>query len=249
MRLFLLVILILGGKAVANTGCDNSLNPSSQLTPFQLVTEVWPPYQRLDKDGQIRGVAADQIRQVFAILGLKFRPAIMPWARAYQTALETPNTLIFSISRTDEREDSFHWIHKVGSERVYLLALAERREIVLKSESDIALHTLILKRNEASNQYFLDLGMVEGVNILYVNDSAQALNMLLKKRGDIYPITGSGFIATLESTDLSASSFDFRKEMENLHVDLYLAASAHTDPDLLAELSHAFRCTFHLPPL
>jgi polar amino acid transport system substrate-binding protein len=47
---------------------------------------------------------------------------IWPWARGYETALKEKNTVLFSTTRTEARENLFKWVGPIMPSRIVLVA-------------------------------------------------------------------------------------------------------------------------------
>jgi len=73
---------------------------------LRVVTEDSYPVQYVE-NGQLKGKNATSINTALEMMKLDASIEVLPWARAYNMALSTPNVLIFSITRTPEREDLF----------------------------------------------------------------------------------------------------------------------------------------------
>jgi len=78
----------------------------SQLS---VVTENWPPYNYQNDKSDVDGVATAVVKRVLNHAELSYRIDVFPWARSYKLAQGQPNTLIYSIFKTAEREPYFHW--------------------------------------------------------------------------------------------------------------------------------------------
>lgn len=87
---------------------------AADLPPIRVVTSEFPPYN-FTYNGALIGVSVDVVRALLEDAGIK-EVAIenMPWARAYQLAKAEPNVLIFSITRTAERESLFKWVGTIA---------------------------------------------------------------------------------------------------------------------------------------
>jgi polar amino acid transport system substrate-binding protein len=91
-----------------------------------LVTEESPPFNMLVK-GKIVGIAADKVAELMKRARLPYTVDILPWARAYQMALDKPNTCVFSTTRTPEREAHFKWVGPLAFNSWVMYGLAERQ--------------------------------------------------------------------------------------------------------------------------
>lgn len=111
MRLILTLLL-----AVAKLACAGSL---------LIATEHFPPYQ-IERDQQVTGFVADKVIAMLRQANLPYRLRAYPWQRAYNTVLATPESCLFSVTRTPEREALFQWIGPLTHSEWTLYALRGR---------------------------------------------------------------------------------------------------------------------------
>lgn len=143
-RFILLSLTLLSWQGLAKT--DGSDTDKENL-PFRIVTTEYSPYSYLEK-GEPQGYSVALINAMlshvdFAVEGAgNTQIEIMPWARSYKTALNRPNTLIFSIARTPEREPYFFWIGKLFPMKTFLYADKARKDIKLSSLDDARNYTV-----------------------------------------------------------------------------------------------------------
>ncbi|MCQ4307093.1 ABC transporter substrate-binding protein [Pseudomonas stutzeri] len=107
------------------------LGTTAQAAPEQidLLTENFPPYnmaadgKNFARDQNIRGIAADIIREMFQRAGIDYTLTLrFPWERIYKMALETPGYGVFVTARLPEREELFKWVGPIGPDDWVLLA-------------------------------------------------------------------------------------------------------------------------------
>lgn len=78
---------------------------------LQLVTENYPPYNFSSRDSRrIEGVSTDIVRELMSRAGQGYTLQLLPWQRAISLAEKRPQTCVFSMSRTPEREQRYRWI-------------------------------------------------------------------------------------------------------------------------------------------
>ncbi len=76
---------------------------------LQLFTEYTPP--DIMREGErIYGISPDKVKEIMSRAGVSYTIEIMAWRRAYELTLRTPDSCVFSTSRTPEREALFKWI-------------------------------------------------------------------------------------------------------------------------------------------
>ncbi|MBI9098843.1 MAG: ABC transporter substrate-binding protein [Spirochaetaceae bacterium] len=109
---------------------------ADQIPDFTIMTEDWKPYQ-YEEDGQLKGIAVDLLVLIFKELGsLQGRDDIqmVPWARGYYTAQTIENTILFSTTRTPERENLFKWVGPIFQETTYLIGKKSRNIEIVQAD-------------------------------------------------------------------------------------------------------------------
>lgn len=127
------------------------------------VTEELPPYN-MTVDGELTGMATEVVRAVLKEAGEETRIRSMPWARAYDTALNTDNVLIYSIARTPQRESLFKWVGVIAPTRWYLFSLPGTH-FDLKTLEDARQYQIATVKADVGEQYLIDKGFAIGRNL------------------------------------------------------------------------------------
>src|SRR5207249_4678450 len=97
--------------------------PSVALT---LTTEEYPPFNMLDeRTKEPTGITVDKVVELMRRTQEPFTITSYPWPRAYQMALQTEDTCVFSTSRTPEREALFTWIGPLAKSDWAIFARAD----------------------------------------------------------------------------------------------------------------------------
>jgi polar amino acid transport system substrate-binding protein len=81
-----------------------------QAAPLRVMTEDYPPFNMQGEDGKIIGLSTEVVEELFKRAEVEYKIALMPWKRAYEDTLSTPNTALYSTTRTPERETLFKWV-------------------------------------------------------------------------------------------------------------------------------------------
>lgn len=114
------------------------------------------------ENGKVTGFSTEVVEAVLKEIDVRAEIQIMPWARAYATALHKENVLIFSIMRTPEREHLFKWVGVISPpDSSYLYALRERH-IKLDNLSDALNYKIATINGDAREQYLESKGFVKG---------------------------------------------------------------------------------------
>ncbi|MCG8572702.1 MAG: transporter substrate-binding domain-containing protein [Spirochaetes bacterium] len=83
---------------------------SLQSQTLELFTEEDPPYSFTDQNGKPAGFGVEIVTEIQKRLKTNFPINIVPWTRAYKIITEENNKVVFTMTRTKERESLFQWI-------------------------------------------------------------------------------------------------------------------------------------------
>ena len=237
---FCSTLLFVSFGLAANVKCQ--VEPYLLEKPLDIYTEIWPPFQTLSHSGDIEGLSSEKIKNVLNQANWPYRIQAVPWARALHNVSQKPGSLIYSISRTKQRENQFYWLHLLASVKTKLVALSSRRDIHIERLADLNSYTIALKREDAATTLFLELGFTAKTNIVFVNSVEQALQLIKSGRVDFYPAVDIALDEAIRNANLKRESFKFVFELEDLAVDLYLAASKSSNEVWAIELTKLFSC-------
>lgn len=149
-----------------------------------VVTEELPPYN-MTVDGKLTGMATEVVEAVLAESGEQARIQSMPWARAYDIALNSENVLIYSIARTPQREALFKWVGVIAPTHWYLFSLPGTH-FDLKSLDDARHYQIATVKEDVGEQYLIDKGFVIGQNLQSSNRYEHNYEKLKAGRVDLW---------------------------------------------------------------
>lgn len=150
-------------------------------SPLNVVTEELPPYNMIE-NGQITGLCTDLVQAALEEAGVDGYFEMLPWARAYDLAQHVDNVLIYSMSRTPERERLFQWVGNLVSVRWYLYAHTER-PVKLLNLAEGRAHQVATVNQDSGEQYLQAHGFTLGQNLQ--SSARYALNYEKLKRGHV----------------------------------------------------------------
>ncbi|WP_234407530.1 substrate-binding periplasmic protein [Pseudomonas bohemica] len=172
----------------------------ARAQPLRIVTEQLPPYS-MTLDGKLTGMSTEVVQAVLKQINVQASIQSMPWARAYDLALHDPDVLIYSITRTAERERLFKWVGTIASSRWYiysssthpinLMDLDDARDWQTATvKEDVGEQYLIGKKFvvgrqlQSSNRYELNYQKLRTGHVdLWISDELNA-NYLARQAGD-----------------------------------------------------------------
>ena len=99
------------------------LRPAAAADVLHLTTEQYAPFN-FDEGGQIKGLGADQVKEVMRRSGVAYDMELLPWSRAIGLAREKPMTCVFTTAHTVDRDNQFKWVEPLLVERTLLIRAA-----------------------------------------------------------------------------------------------------------------------------
>ncbi|NUT87648.1 transporter substrate-binding domain-containing protein [Pseudomonas corrugata] len=139
----------------------SGFSPNATAEPaLRIVTEELPPYN-MTQDGRMTGMSTEVVQAVLKEIGMQAPIQSMPWARAYQLALDDSNVLIYSIARTPERESLFQWVGAIAPTHWYLYSLADR-PVKLNSLDEARAYQIATVNQDVGEQYLISKGFRVG---------------------------------------------------------------------------------------
>lgn len=158
--------------------------PAMSHGELRILTEEFPPYN-LTENGRITGFSTEVVEAVLHETGIAAPIQSMPWARAYDIALKGENVLIYSITRTAQREKLFKWVGVVAPSDWYLFARRGSGVTLARLEDAKALRTATVKE-DAGEQYLVANGFALGSQLQSSNKYESNYEKLRMGRVDLW---------------------------------------------------------------
>ena len=206
--------------------------------PIRIVTERLPPFSYED-GATIRGASTEVVRAVMRKAGLRHSIEILPWKRAFDAALHEPNTLIYSVARTADREGRLVWIGKICDRRLALYCLKERADLLARTLDELEGATIAVIEADASEELLRQKGFGDD-NLHVLRDAAANLSAthVVEGRSDFFVSNPDRMRYAVHGTPLEARFAQHSVIWEG--DGYYLAANPASDPALVARLVETF---------
>ena len=222
-----LLLLILGLTAV-----QPHLN-AKELPAIKVVTEESFPINYTDETSQeMTGFATDYLLKVLNQSGIEYSINSYTWERTYKIASEEPNVLIYSMARTPEREEDFHWLFEIMTLNYSLYGSGSRSE-EFKQAKDFRNYQIALTAGSASLKYLRADGYK---NIVVAKDYEQLDNLIKHGRIDLIASSELALKSFMKKYQYNDNSFSPFKELNYVDIDLYYAMSKNSDEQLVNKL-------------
>jgi polar amino acid transport system substrate-binding protein len=205
-----------------------------------VVTELSPPHQTFE-NGQIAGTSTNIVRHVLEASKVDAEFKIYPWARAFNIAKSKPNTLIYNIARTPEREKLFHWIGQVASYQFGFVKLSSREDISIQSIEQAKQYTIAVQRDDVSSNWLFENGFSEHMHKIITADIASSWDLLIKGKVDLIIDDPNLFETMQTKLGLKEKAVTLAYPITALNQSTWLAINIHSSEDLVARLMKAFQ--------
>jgi polar amino acid transport system substrate-binding protein len=199
-----------------------------------ILTEDLPPMNFV-KDNRLVGPSVEIVEEIKKRVGSQAPIQVYPWARAYQTALEDENVVLFSTTYSEERKNKFKWVGPLATKRDILVA--KRGADIRISALDDAkkVRSIGVLREDTKERFLLDHGFT---NLEPVSDDKLNVQKLMIGRIDLwaYKIPGLRTVCEL-------AGVDYHELVEVYHlrkIDLSIAFSKKTQDSIVEKWQKAF---------
>jgi len=217
-----LVCLVLG----AISGILDPVRAIAADKPFiELTTEELVPFSMLQGD-EVTGISTAILREVFRRNGFDYSIKLIPWIRAYQTALSKSDACVFSATRTPDREALFKWVGPLVHDDWVVFALADSA-IQARSIEDLRPYRTASTPGDAEAIYMMEHGLT-----VELSPTTEQLRMLVSKRIDFWATTKARgrFVAVAQGLHL-------RELLTLMPVDMFLACNPQVPDTIIDQLN------------
>lgn len=144
-------------------------------------TENLPPLNYQDDTGP-QGFSVELLRLMAADTGLGLELQVLPWVRAVQMSEAEPASVLFSLTRTPEREAQFQWVGPIAQRRILIYKLASRDDLKLTRLEELGSARIGVVRESAADRQLQAAGLRPGVELEQGLDDATNMRKLLAGR-------------------------------------------------------------------
>lgn len=210
---------------------------AASFDDITFITEHYPPYNFKSHD-RLTGIAIDLLVAAAKVGSLPINEGVVklyPWSRGYHALQKGPNIVLFSTTRTKERENLFKWAGPIGPIRLVLFSL-KKRNIVINSSTLMNNYIIGGVRDDSAVQ----VAVAEGYSshkIINQSNWHALVNMVIKERIDLWAVGEMGGLWFLKYNRYPMQ--DFKKSYVLKEGFLYYAFSKDIDDTLVSALQQA----------
>lgn len=148
---------------------------------YRIYTESDPPRSFKNSSGNLTGSSVEIVQELLNRLGRVEAIEMRSWSEAYRFLTQGPNTILFSVARTKEREGMFKWVGPLSQSKLQLFARAGGSPAGVKDPAAWKTSRVITVQGWYSESYLRENGYQ---NIITLSSPSLALQKLMDGAGD-----------------------------------------------------------------
>lgn len=206
----------------------NIVNKIGQLSFF---TEDNAPTNYLGESGPA-GIIVATINAMLNEIGAdteRTNIEVLPWARAYKTLETKQNTVLFALTKTEQRKDLFKWVGPIYRSNIILLGQKKRFPSPIAASS-LLQHQVCAVKNDVGEQLWQRYSKESG-NLVLVSHPSQCAKMLALGRVDLWSTGKDTSRWHLQNNGLDLSLFTEVSQLKES--SRYIAFSKDIDDDVI----------------
>lgn len=170
--------------------------------------------------------------------GIEHAITVVPWSRAVQSARSEANVLVYSMMRTEQREDLYEWIGMIRPIETYIYSLNGELKNPPRSLDDIGELRIGLARFSAADELLRARGIGQ---LVYLADANRAPMLMGRGRIHLTPYTTREAASIVQQQNLAEDALVPLIRLDSLSVGTYIVVSKQTDPLVVRRLRQAYQ--------
>lgn len=192
---------------------------------YQILTENLVPWSYVEQ-GKVKGFSVDIVREIQKIVGNRDTIQVTPWARAYSMIQKNPRTILFSTTRSPERENLFKWVGPLMQDSLFFYSYGSKKQSIQTIKDAQNVEMVLVARGYVDAQILQAHGLT---NLFYTDSPDQTFRMLIGDRAPLMSYATSILPGALKKYHIDPSKVT-RYPPKIFDLNLYIAFSKDT-PD------------------
>jgi polar amino acid transport system substrate-binding protein len=210
--------------------------PLGYAQSLTVITEEYPPFNMVQK-GNVTGSSVEIVREILRRLKQPDTITMLPWARGYNLLKTKKNVVLFTTTRTADREDLFHWVGPVGRSINGFYAKKGSNLRIKSLEDAKNVRSIATYHEDAREQMLRSWGFE---NLDSSNSPTSNLKKLLSGRVDLWLYDSLGLPGVLEQVGVDESDLELVYPISE--VSLYIALSKGTPQRVVQKWQDTLDC-------
>jgi polar amino acid transport system substrate-binding protein len=203
--------------------------PPATAGNFSIMTEEYPPFNYTE-NGQLTGLSFDVMVEVLNRVGHPNTIKVQPWSRAYNLILAKDNRILFSMTRTDQREPLFKWVGPIAANKWVFFAKKGSNITITSLDDARKVKKIGTYKDDAAELFLKKRGFT---NIDSVIDDLANVKKLVAGRVDLWIV---GYLQGLHKARTAVGdSAVLEKVFDVKDTQFYIAFSKSTPDAVIAK--------------
>lgn len=204
---------------------------NAQLTIY---CEDDPPFQIVNKDGSLSGLTVDVCKEIQKRVGSTDKIQVVPWARGLNEVNTKPNTILFSMTRTAERNPLYKWVGPVNEISFALYSKSDSNIKINNLNDAKKLKAIGVYNQDVRDQYLTKQGFT---NLERVTDNNINIKKVMTNRLDVYADSNDSYKSNAVAAGYKES--DLKPVYVFMKSQLYIAMSKETPTETVNKWNKA----------
>lgn len=200
-----------------------------------IMTEDFAPFGYYDAQGKLTGIGVELVQAITEKLNVDSNIQVLPWSRAIKKLELLPNRALFCVARTPARNDKFEWVGPILSDGVYLYHTNDFDSSKDTIQSAKLWKNIAVTANYPEHQVLTELGFD---NLWITNQPQENIRLLIYNRVTAMVAGEFAMPSLLKSLEMDGTDV-VRSEISLFDIELYIAFSKGTDPQVLRKWQNA----------
>ncbi len=192
------------------------------------------PMQFKAPDGTLSGMTVEIVREIQTRVSNTDPIEMVPWARGLNALNTEPNTVLFSMGRTAERNDLYQWVGPIAESAFGLYVKAESLIVIKDLQEAKSVRAIGVYRDDIRDQFLTKAGFR---NLERTTDNIQNFKKLMSGRIDMYASSSNDIKGNAEQAGFQLS--DVKLVHVFLRTQIFIAMSKKTDPAVVSKWNAA----------
>lgn len=214
---------------------------ASNATPacagkFTVFQTNLPPFNFISDNKTREGISVDTLVEIMKNSGYELKPeqfSRIPLARALRYTEKIENSILFSIARTEQRENKFKWVGPVYNLNLGLICRKDKH-ISIAHENDLRKYKIAVIRDSAPQSILTQRYGLSAKNLNLVASDTQQFKMLDHGRVDMITQSDTGAPSLIRKAGLNPEDFEICFVMMKL--PLYYVLNKRCSDDFVNNL-------------
>jgi polar amino acid transport system substrate-binding protein len=156
---------------------------------IKMMTENYPPYN-MEVEGKLQGLSVEVLDAMLKTMKSDttiYDVELLPWSKAFDSALNKKNNMVFSTVKTKKRENRFKWVGPISKTTIGVTAL-KSKNIVINTFSDLKKYKIACVKKDIAETVLIENNIpLENIKALDgTNSLATAFYKLERDKIDLF---------------------------------------------------------------